>query len=118
MAYMDQKIKSEIAAQVAPLLKKHGLKGTFRIERGTGSLPTLIRLVVRSGPVDFGPKDFSFSDNGMTRENKWGSDEMKLNVLAILDDLGNAMRLPSYFDTAYNYAVTVGSWDKSYILTE
>ena len=121
MAYMDQEIKSEIVAQVAPLLKKHGLKGSFKIENYMK-----ITLAIRSGVVNFGLKDETFRGNAVERENGWVSKEVKLKALAILSDLQDAMRLKwfydrtnvqaDYFDTAYYYAVTVGSWDKAYIL--
>ena len=121
MAYMDQEIKSKIAVQEAPLLKKYGLKGTFKTEKRA------ITLVLRSGIVDFGPRDASFRGDETARENKWGSDEIKLQALEILSELDTAMRLPSYFDktdtysdyfhTSYYYYVQVGEWNKGYILT-
>lgn len=122
MAYMDQEIKAEIVAQVAPLLKKHGLKGTFKIQDYMK-----ITLAIRSGIVDFGPKDETFKGNAVEREKGWASNEVKLKALGILSELQDGMRLKwfydktnvqaDYFDTAYYYAVTVGSWDKAYMLT-
>tara|TARA_R110000868_G_scaffold147460_1_gene368961 strand:+ start:6641 stop:7009 length:369 start_codon:yes stop_codon:yes gene_type:complete len=120
MAYMNQEIKSKIVEQVAPLLKKHGLKGSFKVDNYTK-----IILAIRAGGVDFGPKDETFRGNEIERKKGWVSDEVKSKALAIISELETAMRLPSYFDntdmysdyfhTAYYYAVTVGSWDKAYI---
>ena len=122
MAYMDQETKSEIVAQVAPLLKKHGLKGSFKVENYRK-----ITLAIRSGVVDFGPKDATFRGNNVERERSWASNEVKSKAIAILDELEDSMRLKwfsdktnvqdDYFYCSYYYDVTVGSWDKAYILT-
>ena len=121
MAYMNQEIKAKIVAVVSPILKKHGLKGSFKIDHYTG-----LTLSINSGGVDFGPLDKSLRGRELT-EKKWVSEEVRLKAIKILDELRNAMRLPSYydktnaqidyFDTAYYYDVNVGRWDKGYILT-
>jgi hypothetical protein len=48
MAYINQEEKKEIAAVVAPILKKYGVKGTLSIENHS----TLV-LTISKGSIDF-----------------------------------------------------------------
>ncbi len=48
MAYMNQERKAKIAANLKPVLKKYGVKGSLRVRNHMA-----IVLTIKSGPIDF-----------------------------------------------------------------
>ena len=112
MAYMNQEIKKKIVERVKPILKKHGLKGTFKVEHYS-----TIVLTIQSGPIDFSKK--------LDEDTCWYS--MNPGALKVFQELETAMRLAyfrdntnamiDYFDVSYYYDIEFGTREKPYILT-
>lgn len=116
MAYMNQEKKAKIVAAMKPVLKKYGLKATFRVRSHLS-----LSVTIKSGPIDFG-------GNNIQVNHYWLDDHYKdrPKALAALKEIkkaclaadyyDNSDAMTDYFDTAYYYDINVGQWDKPYVL--
>lgn len=128
MAYMSQEKKKVIAAAMKVALKDSGLKYSLSVPTGYG-----IVMTIKAGPVDFyenytkvsgkGPHSNGFIDvNPYWYNSHFDGDTLKLlqTIFAVLND-GNHNRSDSqsdYFDVGWYVEVSIGKWDKPYILTK
>jgi hypothetical protein len=138
MAYMNQERKAKISTALKPVLAKYGMKGTLKCRQHA------ISLTLRQGPIDFigdlkVERTFGYTtshiDKDKMREhyelnvNQYWLDEHYTGVsLEFLKQVNEAMQAADYydrsdaqidyFDTAYYYDITVGSWNKPYTLTK
>ena len=115
MAYMDQQMKAKIAANLKPVLKKYGIKGTLSTDKRN------IYLTLKSGKIDFG------GISGRSINPYWYHEHYQGNVKDFLDEAIAALKPADWFDNsdasvdffniAYYYHIFVGKWDKPYQLT-
>jgi hypothetical protein len=126
MAYMNQEKKAKIAANLKPILKKFGLKGSLSVHNHTS-----ITLNIKSGSIDF-YNDFGNSDDakqfGIQVNPYWFKDHFVGVSKQALSEIIPAMYSANYydnsdiqsdyFDTAYYIHVNIGRWNKSYELTK
>lgn len=138
MAYMNQERKSVIAANLKPILKKYGVKGTLSVRNHM-----TICLTLKSGPIDFigtvnrvcGSNQYQVSrgfqpeTHGYTDVNPyWYQDHYDGVAKQFLDEAFAALVAADwydrsdiqtdYFDTAYYIDVKVGKWNKPYVVTK
>jgi len=125
MAYMNQQKKSTIVANVKPVLKKYGLKGTFSVRNHM-----TICLTITSGPIDFiqNYKDHTGKQNhiidALDINPYWFQDHFTGKALDALTEIikgmysagyyDNSDIQSDYFDTAYYIDVNVGTWNRPY----
>jgi hypothetical protein len=125
MAYMNQQKKAVIVANLKPVLKKYGLKGTFSVRSHM-----TICLTITSGPIDFiqNYKDHTGKQNQMIKaldiNPYWFQDHFTGKAKEALTEIikgmysagyyDNSDIQSDYFDTAYYIDVNIGKWDKSY----
>jgi hypothetical protein len=126
MAYMNQEKKAKIAANLKPILKKFGLKGSLSVHNHSS-----IVLTIKSGSVDF------FTDSGNPEDARkfgiqvnpyWYKDHFTGKAKEALSEIVPAMysadyydnsdAQTDYFDTAYYVHVNVGKWNKPYVFTK
>jgi len=135
MAYMNQERKTQIAAQVKPILKKYGVKGTLAVNHHM----TLV-LNISEGVIDF----ISNSNETCARDPyqvargvQPSRDHISVNpyhydkhfsgtAKSFLDEILAAMRGPDYFDhsdaqsdyfhCSHYYDINIGRWNKPYKL--
>jgi hypothetical protein len=126
MAYMNQEMKKKIAANLKPVLKKFGVKGSLAVRNHS-----TIVLNVKSGPVDF------FADYGDIEDAKkfgiqvnpyWFQDHFEGKSKAFLEEAFAALKSADwydesdiqtdYFNTAYYYDINIGKWNKPYVLVK
>jgi hypothetical protein len=126
MAYMNQEKKAKIAANLKPILKKFGLKGSLSVHNHSS-----IVLTIKSGSVDF------FTDSGNPDDARkfgiqvnpyWYKDHFTGKAKAALSEIVPAMYSADYydnsdaqvdyFDTAYYVHVNIGKWNKPYVFTK
>jgi hypothetical protein len=124
MAYINQDDKKRIAAELKPILKRYGVKGTLSIHNHS-----TIVLTVKSGKIDF------FADYGDREDaRKFGIDvnpywfhehfvgkskEFLAKAFAALksaDWYDESDIQTDYFNTAYYFRVNIGKWNKPYTL--
>ena len=134
MAYMNQERKAKIAANLKPVLKKYGIKGTLRVHNHMR-----IQLNIKSGPIDFiansnrvcGSSHFQVSHGfrpntqGYADVNPfWFQDHYDGVAKEFLTEAFAALKSADYydrsdaqvdyFDTAYYYGIEIGKWSKPY----
>ena len=137
MAYMNQERKAKIAANLKPILKKYGVKGSLRVRNHMA-----IVLTIKSGPIDFIANcnevcgRSQFQRNGGFRPIKegycdvnpfWFQEHFDGVAKEFLTEAFKALKVAGwydrsdaqvdYFDTAYYCDINVGKWDKPYVLT-
>jgi carbamoylphosphate synthase small subunit len=133
MAWMNQERKAKIVTAMKPIMRKYGIKGTFKCDTRS------ITFTIREGAVDFigdmqdTPSHRVNRDNLRTRYNfsvnpYWYNEHYTGTSKDLLDEVMTAMKgadwydrsdiQTDYFDTAYYYDVNVGSWQKPYTLTK
>lgn len=125
MAYMSQENKKALAPAIKAILQKHGLKGSL----GVRNHSTLV-LKITSGTIDFAA-DYQgqrpTSDEGFAaRVNHYyistgwtGKAAEALTELAQAMMVGNHDRSDSmtdYFDVGWYVDLSVGEWNKPYVL--
>lgn len=139
MAYMNQEKKAKIAAALKPILAKYGVKGTLRVRNHMA-----IQLTISQGKLDFigdmnderhnllGSQTI---DKAKLREayhldinTYWCHEHYKGKTKQFLAEAIPAMKAAEwynnsdiqtdYFDTAYYFDITVGKWNKPYVLTK
>lgn len=127
MAYMNQERKAKIVAAAKPILAKYGMKATFKCRQHS------IDCTLRSGTIDFYVDMISnradqFQQFGYFEINQyWYEHHFEGTAKAFLDEFLPMMKaadwydrsdaMVDYFDTAYYWSVSVGSWKKPYELT-
>ena len=136
MAYMNQERKATIAANLKPILKKYGLKGTLSV-RGHST----ICLTLKSGKIDFisnsnrvcgashyqSARGFRPNTSGYADVNVyWFQDHYDGDAKAFLTEAMAALKSANwydrtdaqidYFDTAYYVDINIGRWNKPYVV--
>jgi hypothetical protein len=111
MAYMDQKKKAVIAANLNPVLKKYGMKGTLRVQSHIS-----IHLTLTEGPLFFVPvtgiNPYWYQDHYSGTEKEF-LDEAFAAIMSA-DYYDNSDITTDYFSTAYYFSIDVGRYSKPY----
>jgi hypothetical protein len=114
MAYMNQEMKAKIAANLKPVLKKYGIKGSLRTTSRS------ITLTVKSGNVDFGGVPGREINPYWYHEHFNGTAKQFLDeafaALKSADWVDNSDVMTDYIDVRYYFHITLGKWDKPYQL--
>ena len=124
MAYINQDDKKRIAAELKPILKRYGVKGTLSIHNHS-----TIVLTVKSGKIDF------FADYGDREDARkfgidvnpyWFHEHFTGKSKQFLTEAFRALKSANwydesdiqtdYFNTAYYFRINVGKWNKPYIM--
>ena len=130
MAYVNQERKAQIAAQVKPILKRYGVKGTLAVRHHM----TLV-LNIQSGAIDFAS---NYNDTVGTRYGTQAhiKDYIDVNpyhyhkhfsgrAKQFLDEVLGAMNAGNHdrsdsqsdhFDVGWYVDVNIGRWNKPYQL--
>jgi hypothetical protein len=136
MAYVNQEMKSKIAAAVKPILAKYGVKGSLSVRNHMA-----IVLTLKSGKIDFignsnrvcgnshyqVSRVFTPNTSGYDTVNKyWYQDhydgaakEFIAEAITALQSAGwydRSDAMTDYFDTAYYIDINIGRWDKPYVV--
>ena len=135
MAYMNQEKKATISAQVNPIFKKYGIKGSLAVR----NYSTIV-VNIKSGPLDFignanavqkargdiGRDYRIITDRYLQVNPYWYQENFTGEVKAFFEELFKAVKSAEwynnsdaqidYFDTAYYFDVNVGRWNKPYEL--
>ena len=136
MAYVNQEMKSKIAAAVKPILAKYGVKGSLSVRNHMA-----IVLTLKSGKIDFignsnrvcgnshyqVSRGFTPNTSGYDSVNKyWYQDhydgaakEFIAEAITALQSAGwydRSDAMTDYFDTAYYIDINIGRWDKPYVV--
>ena len=135
MAYMNQEKKATISAQVKPIFKKYGIKGSLAVRHHS-----TIVVNIKSGPLDFIGnanavqehrrdigRDYHLNTQGYLDVNPyWYQEHFTGACKAFFTELFQAVKsaewynnsdaMTDYFDTAYYFDVNVGRWNKPYEL--
>lgn len=134
MAYMNQERKAKLVAEAKKVLKKYGVKATFSTDRHS------ISCNIKSGSLDLignSNKVCGASNPGM-RGVSWAEskDHMEINTyhyhnhfdgkcLAFVAELMKALNTGNhdnsdsqtdYFDVGWYVYISVGKWNKPYVL--
>lgn len=125
MAYVSQKLKSEIAPVVKAVLKKYGAKGTLSVRNHSALV-----LTITSGKIDFianaKANDSHFRDNYIdVNPYHYGSHftgkalQFLKEVLAALNKGNWDKSEPQidYFNRGWYVDVNIGKWNKPYVVT-
>lgn len=131
MTYISQDDKKLIAAQVKPILKEYGVKGTLSIQRHSKLI-----LTITKGPIDFinnfdenlkfFEQDKRRTDRGYLRVNECRfRDHFTGKALEFLSKVIPAMKsadwfdetdiMTDYFNICYYFDINIGTWQKPYI---
>ena len=135
MAYVNQEMKSKIAAAIKPILAKYGVKGSLSVRNHMA-----IVLTVKSGKIDFignsnrvcgnshyqVARGFTPNTSGYATVNKyWYQDHYDGVAKAFIAEAITALQSAGwydrsdaqvdYFDTAYYIDINIGRWDKPYV---
>jgi hypothetical protein len=136
MAYVNQEMKSKIAAAVKPILAKYGVKGSLSVRNHMA-----IVLTLKSGKIDFIgnsnrvcgnshyqlSRGFTPNTSGYDSVNKyWYQDHYDGLAQAFIAEAIIALQsagwydrsdaMTDYFDTAYYIDINIGRWDKPYVV--
>ena len=138
MAYMNSERKAKIAANLKPILKKYGIKGTLRVRNHMA-----IVLTLKSGKIDFiansnrvcGNSPYQVSrgfkpntGNYCSVNQFWFHEHYDGDAKAFLTEAIDALKsadyydrsnaMIDYFDTAYYMDINIGKWNKPYEVTK
>jgi len=114
MAYMDQERKSIIAANLKPVLKKYGVKGTLRVRDNS-----VIVLTLKSGKIDFGSTRDQVNPYWFHEHYEGVAKDFLTEAFAALRSAGwynNTRSEIDYFDIAYYVDVNIGKWNNHYVV--
>lgn len=127
MAYMSQENKKRIVALAKPILKKYGVKATFRVNNHTS-----LECNIKSGPIDFikiyndnhnRPENYERTHiqvNHYYINNYFDGDAAKfLNEIKDVMMSGNhdnSDAMVDYFDVGWYIHINIGKWNKPYQL--
>jgi hypothetical protein len=119
MAYMNQDKKARIAAQVKPILKKYGVKGSLSVRNHM-----TIVLTITEGKIDFAKDYGADSKFGIQVNPYWYQEHFTGRAKEFLSEVIPAMYSADYydnsdaqidfFDCAYYIDVNIGKWNKPY----
>ena len=122
MAYMNQEKKARIAANLKPILKKFGVKGSLSVRNHSS-----IVLTITEGKIDFYKDYGADSKFGIQVNPYWYHEHFTGRAKEFLSEVIPAMYSADYydnsdaqidyFDTAYYVDVNIGKWDKQYKVT-
>jgi hypothetical protein len=137
MAFMNQERKMKIAANLKPILRKYGVKGTLSVRNHS-----TISLTLKSGKIDFignmnhvcGNSSYQVktgfrpNTSGYLDVNPyWFQDHYDGTAKAFLSEAFDALKSADwydetdaqidYFNTAYYVNINIGKWNKSYEFT-
>jgi len=115
MAFINQRIKKNIVAEVKPVLEKYRMKATFAVRNYS-----TLTVTLKSGPLDL-PKNEQIS-------HYWLDNHFSGKELAFLKEMFEALKKggewfdksdisSDYFNTAFYMYINVGNYDKSYVRT-
>ena len=124
MAYMSQDRKRELVAEAKKVLKRYGMKATFKVRHHS-----TIVCTIKSGPLDL-------IGNSVIDAHKTRAGCMDVNVyhyrnhfsgecLKFIDALVKALNagnwdksdaMTDYFNVGWYVDLDVGKWDKPYVL--
>lgn len=137
MAYVSQQDKKEIAPVVKAILKKYNLKGSLSVRHHS----TLV-LTIKSGKIDFIQNYNDLADTRITSYGEkprkvegsidvnvyWAQEHFTGKAKDCLLELIAALKGPKYFDhsdamtdyfhTSHYIDISIGRWDKPYVVTE
>lgn len=114
MAYMNQERKAKIAANVKPILKKYGMKGSLSVRNHMS-----ICLTITQGPIDFDGDRIQVNPYWYQEHFSGKAKEFLSEVVPAMysaDYYDNSDAMTDYFDTAYYVDVNIGKWNKPYQL--
>jgi len=114
VAYMNQERKAKIAANLKPVLKKYGVKGTLSVRDHM-----VIVLTLKSGKINFGStrdqvNTYWFHEHYEGKAKKFLTEAMR--ALKGADWYDNTQAEIDYFDTAYYIDINIGKWNKPYLV--
>jgi hypothetical protein len=122
MAYMNQEKKAKIAANLKPILKKFGVKGSLSVRNHLA-----ICLTITEGKIDFAKDYGADSKFGIQVNPYWYQEHFTGRAKEFLSEAIPAMYSADYydntdaqidyFDTAYYVDVNIGKWNKQYKVT-
>jgi hypothetical protein len=115
MAYVSKEKKAIIAAQIKPLLKQYGMKGSLAVDNHS-----TIVLNLKSGPIDFGGDRIQVNTYWVHEHYTGIAREFLEKAVTALKSAGwynNSDISTDYFDIAYYVDINVGRWDRPYVCT-
>ena len=125
MAYMNQKKKAVIKANLDKILKPLGIKYSLRVRDNS-----LITCTIHSSPIDFIGDYIGYKhDSEYLHCNLyWIENHYKNPSKDIIHKIHKALQSADYynntdwridnFDVAYFYSLHFGAWDKPFIVTQ
>jgi hypothetical protein len=114
MAYMNQERKKIIAANLKPVLKKYGVKGTLSVRNHSA-----IVLTLKSGKIDFGSARDQVNPYWFQDHYEGVAKKFLTEAFAALKSAGwynNTRSEIDYFDIAYYVDINIGKWKQPYIV--
>jgi hypothetical protein len=119
MAYMNQAKKTRIAANVKPILKKYGVKGSLSVRNHMS-----IVLTITEGKIDFNKDYGADAKFGIQVNPYWYQEHFTGRAKEFLSEVIPAMYSADYYDhsdaqidyfsCAYYIDVNIGKWNKQY----
>ena len=119
MAYMTQEIKKALMPRIKAVLKKYDMKGTVKVIHHS-----VLQVTLREGAIDFGSKEVEV--NTYWIERHWDGIAKKfltelheaMNACPEHQNYDNSNIMADYFDVGWYTRISVGEWNKPYILKE
>ena len=131
MAYMSQERKAQISPVVKDILKKYNVKGSLSVRNHM-----TLCLTIKSGPIDFienylagtapgDSADYVRSCGSLQVNTYWVQDHFTDIAKAFLTEVVAAMNggnwnesdiQSDYFNVGWYIDVSIGNWNKPYIL--
>jgi hypothetical protein len=132
MAYMSQERKAEISPVVKAILKKYNVKGSLSVRNHS-----TLCLTIKSGPIDFIENylttvrttsgDYVRSSGSLQVNTYWVQDHFTDIAKAFLTEVVAAMNggnwdksdiQSDYFNVGWYVDVSIGTWNKPYVLVK
>jgi hypothetical protein len=132
MAYMSQERKAEIAPVVKAILKKYNVKGSLSVRNHM-----TLCLTIKSGPIDFienylgtsrsTSADYVRKSGSLQVNTYWVKDHFTDTAKEFLTEVVAAMNggnwdksdiQSDYFNVGWYIDVSIGNWNKPYILVK
>lgn len=130
MAYMSQERKAQISPVVKAILEKYNVKGSLSVRNHM-----TLCLTIKSGPIDFienylatvrsTSDDYVRKSGSLQVNTYWVQDHFTDDAKACLTELVAAMNggnwnesdiQSDYFNVGWYVDVSIGTWNKPYIL--
>lgn len=125
MAYMNQEKKKALMPEIKRVLDKYGVKATFRVVHHSS-----LRCIIRSGKLDLVNAAHSGEledlDGYIQVNHFWIDEQFSGTAARFLHELKEAMMrgnhdrsdlMTDYFDVGWYIDISIGEWDKPYVLT-